>query len=317
VAGSDLVLRFTRRQQISATLLSSHTGIPGEPRKDGIAAQAQYNFNDRKFIFLTQVEHYAQDFQMDTGFYNRTGFTAGWAYAAVNFYPKDTSKAWLKRAFPFFWTKQGRDRIQNGNDRFYLTGIRFNFTRQGFLSVQQGIGGREPWMGRQFKIGGTNAFGNVQILRWLHLNGFANKGWSIFYDRVNPFQGKQRSVGFGITLQPSQRFNQSINVNNVRFNRASTGDEVYSVSILNLRTTYQFTRRFLIRAIEQYDSSRKRVLTDFLASYEFVPGTVFHAGYGSLIEKRGFENGTFVPSGGEYRTTSRGLFFKASYLHRF
>jgi hypothetical protein len=59
------------------------------------------------------------------------------------------------------------------------------------------------------------------------------------------------------------------------------------------------------------------VLTDFLASYEFVPGTVFHAGYGSLIEKRAFENGAFVANGGEYLTTSRGLFFKASYLHRF
>jgi hypothetical protein len=48
-----------------------------------------------------------------------------------------------------------------------------------------------------------------------------------------------------------------------------------------------------------------------------VPGTVFHAGYGSLIERRGFENGTLVPNTGEYLTTNRGLFFKASYLHRF
>ena len=64
----------------------------------------------------------------------------------------------------------------------------------------------------------------------------------------------------------------------------------------------------LVRAIEQFDSSRRRLLTDLLASYEFVPGTVFHAGYGSLFEKRGTD---------DYMTTSRGLFFKASYLHRF
>ena len=317
VIGSDLSLRFTRRQQISATVLSSRTGISGEPQKDGVAAQASYNFSDRKYVFLWQVEHYDKEFQMDTGFYNRTGFTAGWAYTAVNFYPKDTSKAWLKRAFPFFWTKQGRDRIQDGRDRFFLTGMRFNFTRQGFLSVQQGIGGREPWMGQQYKVGGINTFGSVQILRWLQLNGGAFKGSSIYYDRVNPFQGKSRSMNLGFTLQPSQRFNQNVGMSTVRFNRASDGEHIYTVNIVNLRTTYQFSRRFLIRAIEQFDSSRKRVLTDFLASYELVPGTVFHAGYGSLIEKRAFENGAFIANGGEYLTTSRGLFFKASYLHRF
>jgi hypothetical protein len=65
------------------------------------------------------------------------------------------------------------------------------------------------------------------------------------------------------------------------------------------------------------------VLTDFLASYEFVPGTVFHAGYGSLYEK-GFgsiEPATGAPNPGgasnRYVMINRGLFLKASYLRRF
>jgi hypothetical protein len=81
---------------------------------------------------------------------------------------------------------------------------------------------------------------------------------------------------------------------------------------VNLRSTYQFNKHFLVRGIEQFDSSRRRVLIDLLASYEFVPGTVFHAGYGSLFEKN---DAPEYPR--EYLTTSRGLFFKASYLHRF
>jgi hypothetical protein len=59
------------------------------------------------------------------------------------------------------------------------------------------------------------------------------------------------------------------------------------------------------------------LLTDLLGSYEFVPGTVFHAGYGSLYEKRDFLDGRLLPNGGDYRTVNRGLFLKASYLHRF
>ena len=60
-------------------------------------------------------------------------------------------------------------------------------------------------------------------------------------------------------------------------------------------------------------------MTDFLAMYEVVPGTVFHAGYGSLYEKQTSQPGSLVPNtlGGGYMTVSRGLFFKASYLHRF
>ena len=83
---------------------------------------------------------------------------------------------------------------------------------------------------------------------------------------------------------------------------------MFDVHVINLRNTYQFTPEFLIRAIINYDSSRRRVLGDFLASYELMPGTVVHGGYGSLWE--GLE-------GTPYQTTARAFFFKASYLARF
>lgn len=39
------------------------------------------------------------------------------------------------------------------------------------------------------------------------------------------------------------------------------------------------------RALIQYDSYLDLIMSDILASYEFVPGTVFHIGYGSLHER--------------------------------
>ena len=71
----------------------------------------------------------------------------------------------------------------------------------------------------------------------------------------------------------------------MHFERRDTGEKVYDVHVVNLRNTYQFTPQFLMRAIVQYDSSRRQVLGDFLASCELVPGTVVHAGYGSLWER--------------------------------
>lgn len=65
------------------------------------------------------------------------------------------------------------------------------------------------------------------------------------------------------------------------------------------------------------------MLTDFLASYEFVPGIVFHVGYGSLFEK-GFGSVEPVPGTSppidprdRFLMVNRGLFLKASYLRRF
>ena len=77
-----------------------------------------------------------------------------------------------------------------------------------------------------------------------------------------------------------------------------------------------------MRLLTQYNSSDHQVLMNWLASYELVPGTVLHAGYGSLYE-RGAVNGepldrnAPVRLNDKYLATNRGLFFKASYLHRF
>jgi hypothetical protein len=307
VAGGDLSIRFKRRHQFSATFLESQTRAEGSGPASGGAQQVSYSFSDRKYRFSTQLENYDRDFQMDTAFYNRTGFTSGWAYGARDFYPKDANRAVLKRVSVFTWNKYGHDRIQDGNERFSLVGAQFSFTRQGSLRVDYGIG-REPWAGRRFRNDRLQTFGQVQLFRWLYLNGYFRNGSATFYDPVNPFQGRSRASNFSLGFQPGRRFNQNVGYNRVRFSRASDGSHVYTVHIVNLRTTYQFNKRFFVRAIEQFDSSRRRLLTDLLASYEIVPGTVFHAGYGSLFENRDSR---------EYLTTNRGIFFKASYLHRF
>ncbi|HVH26055.1 MAG TPA: DUF5916 domain-containing protein [Vicinamibacterales bacterium] len=316
VIGGDLSLRLSAAHSLSATFLSSDTGLASGSAR-GTASQATYRFNNRRFSWSNQIEHYDEAFRMDTAFFNRTGFTAGWSYGEVNFYPREGQEFWLKRISPFYFTKRGVDRIQNGDEWFLNAGIRFNFTRQGFVNISHARG-VEPWAGQSFETGrGINFYGQAQILRWLRIGGGFNKGLEIFYDPVNPFQGSSTSPSFNVTLQPDEHFNQGIDYDTVRFNRVSDGTRVFTVHIVNLKATYQFDRHFLVRLIEQYDSSNNRLLTDFLASYEFVPGTVLHGGYGSLYEKRVFEAERLLPEGGDYLTVSRGLFFKASYRHRF
>src|SRR5690242_350508 len=174
--------------------------------------------------------------------------------------------------------------------------------------------GREAWVGHRFRTGAiVNLYSSIQMFRWLSINGSFNKSRDIYYDLVNPFQGRSKSGGFGFSLQPNQHFQQNLDYNTVRFDRASNGEHIYTVNIVNTQTTYQFDKHFRLRLLEQFDSSQHRLLTDFLAMYEVVPGTVFHAGYGSLYEKDPAPSGVVS----HYMTIRRGLFFKASYLHRF
>lgn len=318
VVGADLSIKPSAAQQVSATFLATQTGIGSSVDTHGTAATVSYNYETRRLTVFSQVESYGRAFQMDTAFYNRTGFTAGVLYSGVNFYPKQGTNFWLRRVQPSFFGKAGHDDVQDGDEAFGRASLDFSFTRQGFMSFSYGRG-YEPWIGRRFETGGANAFVGVQILRWLHVFSYVNYGPEIYYDEVDPFQGHSHNGGFGLTLQPNQHLNQEINVNMVRFDRASTGERVYNVDIVNAKTTYQFDKHFLTRFLVQYDSSAERVLTDFLASYEFVPGTVVHAGYGSLYEKGIDSNGTLVPDDGraKYLAVNRGFFFKASYLRRF
>jgi hypothetical protein len=317
VVGTDVLWKFTRAHELNATYLYSKTATGAKDDTQGSAAQATYTYDTHRLLVIGQLEHYDSNFQMDTAFYNRTGFTAGWSFVDVSFYPQTGNRFGLIRVHPFAWSKYGRDRIQNGNERFMINGIRFNFTRQGFLDVDYAHG-YEPWTGRRFKTGHKiGTFGNVQLFRWLSLGGHFNTGWSIFYDPVDPFQGTATNSGISATWQPNQHISQNVDYSRVSFDRASSSARVFGLQILNSKTTYQFDKHFLVRLLEQFDSSRQRLLTDLLGSYELVPGTVLYAGFGSVYEQRGFDKGELVPNTGNYLTVSRGLFFKASYLHRF
>jgi len=75
------------------------------------------------------------------------------------------------------------------------------------------------------------------------------------------------------------------------------------------------------RAIIQFDNYFKTILGDVLISYEFIPGTVIHLGYGTLYEKlfcNEIDNQWLKHSHPmKYYQTKQSLFFKISYIHRF
>ena len=319
VAGADVSLRKrgSSLQMTGMALYSSATAADGK-HTEGLATLWTGGMSSRRYDLFGQVEHYDRDFQMDSAFYNRTGFTSGWGFGAVSFYPKATSRfAWVKRVVPFVFWQGGQDRVQNGSDFLAVQGIRFHTSRQGFLRADY-VAGHEPWVGERYQRGRWRAFGNAQIYRWLRAGGNVNRGYATYYDEADPFQGRSTGVSAFATIQPNARLSQSLEWQRVDFNRADTRAGVYDVVVVNSRTTYQFSRRLYTRLIAQHDTSSHRLLLDALGSYELRPGTVFFAGYGALRERRSYVDGEWQTDAlSPFRESRRGLFFKASYLHRF
>jgi hypothetical protein len=307
VFAADVSLRHGSRFRWNANMILTDSATPAGGTSTGNGGQVSYNYETRRVGIAGQVEHFSTDFRMDTAFVNRVGMTRMWQYQALSFYPDQKKYPWIRRVNPFLWIAGGEDRVQGGRELFVLPALRFNFTRQGFLRVDYGRG-HETFAGQRFDVGRAMVDGGAQILRWLSVGANFNKGPSIFYDPRAPFQGRRRSIFGRVTLQPNAKLNHNLSYSFVHFEREDTGALVYDVHIVNLRNTYQFNKQFLLRAITQYDSSRRRVLGDFLASYELAPGTVVHGGYGSLWERLEYN---------PYQTTARAFFFKASYLAHF
>jgi uncharacterized protein DUF5916/cellulose/xylan binding protein with CBM9 domain len=316
VGGADVSLRFGQHGASGTFIATTSASPDGRETKSGLGGQATYSFENKRVVVISQMEHYDRGFQMDTAFLNQVGITQGWSYVAPSFYPDAKKHPWFKRFVPFVFAQYGHDRIQGGGKWIVVPGVRMHFTRQGFLRID-GLVGQEPWAQRTFDIRNLRLIGQAQFTRWLNVYAQATGGRSIFYDEVDPYLGRNRSYSAQVSLQPSARFNQALSYDRVEFNRIRDGSRAYTVNVLNTKTTFQLNRHFFLRALVQYDSSRETVLTDFLASWELLPGTVAYAGYGSLIERQDWDGQRFIPAAGSYRTTERGLFFKAAYVHRF
>ena len=121
----------------------------------------------------------------------------------------------------------------------------------------------------------------------------------------------------GGLIQIGGRFSEDIEHSHNTFDRPGTGARVYTVNLLNTRTTYQFTKELAIRAIVRYDSQQDKVLTDFLGSYDLRPGTVVYVGARLAVSEARIATGSGSTARADFLTTQQGLFLKASYLYRF
>jgi hypothetical protein len=158
--------------------------------------------------------------------------------------------------------------------------------------------------------------GESQITKQVFMNIFYRFTGSIYYDPSDPFQGYGNRLGAGVQYQPLEKLQFVLSLSYVDFFRESDKVKLYDYTIIRSRNTYQVNKYMFLRAIVEYNSFSKRLTTDLLASFTYIPGTVFYVGYGSALEKLEWTGQDYIGSD-RFMETKRGFFFKASYLLRF
>ena len=307
----DGLLRLTKSSLIDFGAAYSISRNPAEENKTyGRNLSIKYNYGDRDIDYFVNVKEVSENFRADMGYVTRTGILTGAALVRPKIYPASN---FFRRLDVEFFSAQTKDEIYNMWETFnhasvlvYLPGslqfkIKYSYSTEIFL-------------GERFKTGGFGAA----------FAGWPDKTFnvSLQYSRVNsiyysdtPFQGHSNIAVAGFIYQPSDKFNATINLTYSDFTRDSDETRIYNYPIIRTKLSYQMNKFLSFRGIFEYNDYRKRMLTDLLASFTYIPGTVIYLGYGSIFERLEWYGANYRPAP-NYLETRRGLFFKASYLWR-
>jgi len=290
--------------------LSSNKQDTKSSRKDGHALGLHYYYSNRNWIIMLGLQDLDEDFHTETGYVTRTGITRLRSGIMRMFYPKSGI---IKRIDPLIHSSHIHDKSSSLYETDNSLDLRFILPKSTMLLFGYRYS-TEVWQKERFSTSRSRFIGSSQISKKLFLSLIYNYGNKIRYVE-DPYQGKGSDVTASLTFLPLGQLHLELSLLYSDFTRQMDSQKEFDYTIIRSKNTFQVNKYLFFRAIVEYNSFRKQLMTDFLASFTYIPGTVIHIGYGSLYEKIGWEEGDYRPSD-TFLETRRGFFFKASYLWR-
>jgi len=269
-----------------------------------------YLYATRRLDISFGIKEISKNFDTETGYLTRTGLALINASVTPKFYPN--SKV-LQRIDTVIYSSQLKDQFSNIWETNNALLLNFLFLRSTRLALTAN-NSTEVYLDEKFNTSGWRVSGLSQFTKQFYLRLAYNYGKSIYYSK-DPYQGKGSRASGQIIFQPSEKINVSVNLTYTDFFRDSDSLKIYDYTILRTRLTYQMNKYLTFRGIMEYNDYNKTLVTDFLVSFLYIPGTVIHLGYGSLYEKTQWMDGEYRESD-RFLEMERGLFFKVSYLWR-
>ena len=238
-------------------------------------------------------------------------------------------QSWLISWGPSVEYSRNYDFDQILQDEGFQTGVNFNFAGNIRLNTSFNRD-MERYDEVDFRKTRVNVGGFVTSSRVISFGGGFNWGDEVYFDRANPFLGRESSLRMFITLRPVSRFQSSININTSRFtdpmglfvpgvNKGEVDEsgKVFDVKIFRALSTYQFSDRLLLRNISEINTFSQKLDVSFLVTYRVNSGTAFYIGYDDHYQQREQFNDQELFPGSGYQQTNRAVFTKLQYLFRY
>ncbi len=311
VFGIDGQSRINASSTLGYYIVGSHDQDMDETsKKEGYALGYDYSYATRNLSIGLGVQEISRDFITQTGYITRTGIFLARASLGPKFYP---SSPLIRRCDLTVSTSYIRDRIDQLNETGNSLSVKFHFLKNSSITTSISYA-TEVYRAQTFDISNVQVNGKSQLTKRFYLNVTYQYGERIYY-AADPYQGRGNQVSATVIYQPSDKIKADMLLTYSDFYRDSDSVKIYDYTIGRCKLTYQMNRYLFFRAIVEYNDYKREMLTDFLASFTYIPGTVVHIGYGNLHEKIAWQNGRYVESD-RFLETKRGFFFKTSYLWR-
>lgn len=311
VYGADGQIRVNPSTVFEFHGLYSYTNdtASGYDKKPGHAFGLSFHSEKRNLDYSLGASSLSEFFITQTGFVTRTGvstFSGGIS-------PRLYTDSKIFRVFNFgLYSSQTKDNIYDKWETYnslnvssllggtFRANIRFTYASEIYLNNKFNTSGFQASLNGRI---GTKINGTL-----LYMNKL-----SVYY--TNPSQGYGSNYQADIRYLPFEKLHIQATITYQDLFLKSDKSKVYDYLIARGRLTYQLNKYLFLRGILEYNDYRKSLKTDFLASFTYIPGTVFHIGYGSFYEHKTWD-GTDYIQGERMMEMKRGLFVKISYLFR-
>ncbi len=311
VIGTDGLIRINNSSRIGFHGFLSQDHAEVQSGKDnGHALGINYTYNTRDWVSNLRLRNLSKDFNTEVGYLTRTGITKVQSSITRLLYPKSKVILRFDPLLVNTFTYDKESGLWEHYNAFY-----FGFTLPRNTRLRLGPAYEsEIFLGEEF---------NTSFLRGTLTGQFAKQVYFGFDYRFSkriryvddPYLGQGHTAWASVVYQPTDKFSSNLDLTYSDFYRESNGEKEFDYTILRFKNTYQMNKYLFFRAVLEYNSFREELMTDFLASFTYIPGTVIHIGYGSLYDKTEWQNDQYVNSD-RFLEVKRSLFFKASYLWR-
>ncbi len=310
LAGLDGQFRLSRSEMLSFHGFASFTDNPVLPDRKGLALAANYTYSTRDLEIETGAFSIGSGFFSESGYLRRGGLSGIEAEVAPKFYPPSV---FFRKIRPYATAAAYRDHESRLNEGLGRIGVDLLLPGNTGLTVDAWTAS-EIYLGRRFDVSTWRLIANSWVNKKLYLYLSFRRGNQVRYVQ-EPFQGYGSTFSGIIRYLPHEKIQWELRLTHADLFARTGGLKVYECNILRNKLTYQLNRHLFFRGVLEYNDFRKKLLSDLLVSFTYIPGTVIQLGYGSLYEKTRWQDDAYRPDD-RFLEMKRALFFKASYLWR-